>query len=307
MTLSDVELAVCADVDEGAAHQAVRDYGYARSYLDYDEMLSREELDGVVVSLPHYLLKDATVAAVRAGRDVFVEKPVAMNRAQAVEIREAASQAGVSVMAGYCLRYAWGRRKMKSLIDSGAVGEIAHVCAGKAWHELSGWPADPEKGGGMLHWLGVHVTDQVLWMAGSEPERVYSEVKWHPQTGADQNSTYTVRFKNGVIADIVCSQSVGVIIDFIEVLGTAGRVRAEWPTDIVYVQSEAVPDYGQPTTMRPFMASIAEMYERMLREWVDSLSEGRDPPIGIEAGVNVLSVIDAVHESGRTGKPVLLG
>ena len=300
-TVEGAKLTACADVEETAARGAADRLGLDRYHLDYHEMLSSEDLDAAVVAVPHHLLKNASLASIQSGLDVFVEKPMGVSRGEGVEVRDAARAAGVSVMVGFCQRYDEGRRIMKALIEGGAVGDIAVVNAGKGGPPLTGWLADPATGGGELLWVGVHITDQVLWMVGSRPERVSGEIVWHPDTGADQNTAFTIHFESGVIADVLCSQNVGGGFDFIEVLGTAGRVRAEWPSDTVQVHSEALPEYRHPTTIRPRDPLLAKMYRDQMRAWVSSLVEGGTPPIDAEDGVRVLSIIDAVFESARSG------
>lgn len=308
-TVEEATLVACADVDEVATHRAVQELGFGRPYLDYREMLSRESLDGVVISTPNYLLKDAVIASVQAGCPVLVEKPMAVSKAEGKEIREAARQAGVPVMVAYCLRYAEGRVIMKSLLERGVVGDVVHVNAAKGGspHPVERWSSQPDKGGGQLLWIGCHMTDQILWMLGSEAERVYGEIYWRPETGADENTAYTIRFKNGVIADVLCSQNVGGGMDYIEVLGSAGRIRADWPSNVVDVYSDVLPEYRHPTTIRPRTPLTSEMYQAEMRAWFDSLAEKRDPPISVDDGINVLEILDAVVQSGRTGTPVTLG
>ena len=298
------ELTACADVDEDTVRQAAERLGIGRHHLDYRDMLLSEDLDAVVVALPHHLLRDASLDAIEQGLHVFVEKPMGLNRADGERIRDEARGAGVTVMVGYCQRYDEGRRTMKALIERGAVGDIAVVNAGKGCPPLTGWLADPATGGGELLWLGVHITDQVLWMAGSTPETVSSEIVWNPRTGADQSAVFTIRFESGVLANVLCSQNVVGGLDFIEVLGDAGRVRAEWPSGVVRVYSEALPEYRHPTTIRPRTPLLAKMYEDEMRAWVSSLVDGRPPTIDADAGVRVLSIIDAVFESDRSGAPV---
>lgn len=310
-TVEGIELAACADADEVAAHAAVRDLGFERPYLDYRDMLSRESLDGVMIVTPHHALKDAVVAAVESGCPVLVEKPMAVSQAEAEEIRTAARRAGVPVMVAFCLRYAEGRKTMRSLIDKGAVGDIALVNGAKSGsvHPLDSWRSKPDMGGGQLLWIGVHITDQVLWMVGSEPQRVQSEISWHPQTGADENTAFTIRFKNDVIANVLCSQGIAAgyqVMDYIEVIGSNGRIRADWPSNVVQVHSRTLPEYSHPTTIRPQELLTAEMYQAEVRDWTDSLSQKTEPPITYDDGANVLQIIDAVFESGRTGMPVTL-
>ena len=307
-TVEGVQLVACADADEVAAHGAVQDLGFERPYLDYQEMLSRETLDGVFVATPHHVLKDAVIAAVQSGRPVLVEKPMALSKAGGEEIREAARKAGVPVMVAFCVRYAEGRRTMKSLLERGVVGDVILVNAAKAGpeHPLTSWRSQPDKGGGQLLWLGSHITDQLLWLIGDEPERVYGEIYWHRDTGADQNTAYTIRFKSGVIANVLCSQNVTTGVDFVEIIGSAGRIKADWPSNVVEVQSEVLPEYKHPTTIRPRTLSNPQMYQDEMRAWLESVAQRREPPITVDDGVNVLAIIDAVFESGRTGVPVTL-
>ena len=311
--LPDAELVACCDVDEGRTAQAMRSFGFQRPYLDYNTMLAKEDLHGVVIALPHSRLAGAAVAALRAGRNVFIEKPMAASPAEAREMRDAAKKSGASLMVGYCERFAEGRRIMKRLIEQGAIGDIVAVNAAKGSPPLlTGWQSDPTMGGGPIRWVGSHVTDQVLWMVGSEPERVSADITWRPNGGVEQDVSYTIRFKNGVLASFLCSQQVGAV-DFVEVFGTKGRVRAEWPAeyytipgDTVTIQSAVVPAYANPTTILPGAPHPANMYAAELKEWLASLKERRQPAVTIEDGIAVVTVLDAVCRSARSGKPVAL-
>ena len=301
-----MDMVACVDVDEVSARAAMEEYGFDRMYLDYEEMLSCQELDAVIVATPHNLLKDAALAAISRGSHVFVEKPLGLNKAEAVEIRDAARDAGVTATVGYCQRWAEGRLLMKDLIDRGAVGEIAHVSAGKGGPPLTGWLADPKQGGGQLLFLGVHVTDQIRWMLGAEATRVSGDIQWHPETGADQSSAYSIRFDNDVLANVICSQNVAVGFDFLEVLGSDGRVRADWLSNVVHVESLALPEFRHPTIIQPNdpMRQFAEMFSDEMKAWVDSLVEQRDSPVPADDGAKVMEIIDAVFESARTGASV---
>ena len=308
--VEQAELVACADIDEVAAVTASNQFGFQRPYLDYREMLDGEELDGVMITTPHHLLKSTAIDAIESGCNVFIEKPMGVNVQEALEIRAAAHRAGVSVMVGYCLRFAEGRRIMKSLIESGAIGTITAINAGKGTAPLDGWRTEVDKGGGVLLWLGVHITDQVLWMAESEATRVYGEVYRHTDDGVDQNSTFTINFSNDVSASVTCSQNVGggVGFDYIEVMGTAGRIKSEWPSNIINVVSETVEEYRHPTLIVPPepRGYVEKMYRDELDSWVRSVNQRTDPPITVDDGVNVLEVISAVFESGKSNLPVTL-
>jgi predicted dehydrogenase len=139
---------------------------------------------------------------------------------------------------------------------------------------------------------------------------VYGEVYRHSEDGVDQNSAFTIRFASEVTANVTCSQNVGggVGFDYIEVMGTKGRIKSEWPSNIINVVSETVEEYRHPTLIVPPepRAYVEKMYRDELDAWVQSVNQRTDPPITVDDGVNVLEVISAVFESGRSNSPVTL-
>ncbi len=273
-------------------------------------MLAAEDLDGVVVALPHSELKAAVIASLDAGIPAFVEKPACLNQTEAEEIIATERRTGRRVMVGYCERYAEGRVIMKRLISAGAIGRIQTVSASKGSWPLEGWRSDPASGGGPLQWVGSHLTDQILWMTDAEPVRVYGEMNRAIETGVDDATAFTLRLSDDVLASIVCSQMVGAV-DVIEVAGDAGRIRAEWewdshrvPRDVVTIFSEVDAAYSHPTTIEPGKPGPMAMYERELADWLTSVRDSTEPPITVRDAAKVLSVLDAAVESARTGLPV---
>ena len=302
--IEGVDLIACADVDRSAADWTAGQWGYAAAYSDYRRMLDEEDLDAVMVSLPHHLLADASVAAIESGASLFVEKPAGVNAEDAVRIRAAAEAAGTGVMVGYCMRYNPGRVRAREMVRDGVLGRPVQVLACKSATPLEHWNSRMEFGGGQLRWHGVHIVDQVLWMTGARPVRVHAETLWHPETGADRDTAFTILFEGGLTASVAVSASLSQPFDFVEVFGTGGRVRTEWPSEILDVQSDSVAEYGTQTRITPLLPDYNDMYRLQMRDWTDSLRAGRQPPIPVQAAVDVLSVIDAVYESAGSGSPV---
>ena len=299
------ELVACADIDEALARQTVQECGYQRWYADYRQMLEREKLDAVMVVVPHSLLREASLAAIGAGCHLLVEKPLATTYQEGKEVVEAAQQAGRQIMVGYCQRYSIGRLAMKKLLDQGAIGDLVAICAGKGSGPLSGWLVDPEWGGGQLLYLGVHVTDQVLWMLGRKAKRVTARTYNRTALGADDTTGYTVDFEGGIGAQFLCSMRVHGGFDFVEFLGTAGKVRCDWPSERVSVQSSLIPQYEHTTVVHPWSWSFyGQMMDDELREFITALVEGKPNPIPGEAGLDVLKIIDAARASAATATPV---
>ena len=144
------EFVACADVNPEAAALAARRCGYRATSTDYRDMLARADLDAVIVATTHDQLQPAALAAVRAGRHVFVEKPMALNAADGRVLAAAARQAGVRLMVDYTVRFMPARLLMRQLQNSGAIGEVMHISAGQLLGHLGGWLEDPARGGGPL-------------------------------------------------------------------------------------------------------------------------------------------------------------
>jgi len=303
--VESASLVAVADVNEVAARRTLGDFGADEYYLDYHEMLSSNRLDAVMIATPHSLLKDISVDAAEAGKHVFVEKPMGTNRFQAEEIINSARKSGVGVMVGYCLRYAGVRTLMKKLLGEGVVGEIDIIIGGKGCPSLSGWLVNPDMGGGILLYLGVHLTDQVLWVSESKAKKVYAEVNFHTKYKVDETATYTIRFENDILATLNCSMVAGKSFDFLEIIGSEGYLRSEWRENKLTVYSRKVKEYSNPTTIQ-VQEELIKMYQLELQEFVNAISEHRDPSITGEDGQKVLEIIDSVFESGKTGTVVTL-
>jgi predicted dehydrogenase len=296
----------CCDANE-AAMRAVA-VGGVEGFTDYRTMLERADLDAVIVVTAHHALASAVTAVVESGRHAFCEKPMATTAGAGRPAVAAARRAGVNLMVGYCLRYDAMRRRMKELIDAGAVGEVAFVSAGKggAPHQ-GGWQLDPALGGGQLMWVGSHLVDQVNWMLGRRAERVYAEMERRPDGGTDKTTVFTIRYDGGVLAHLDCSQAANATYDFVEVVGSRGRVRADWrPRPALTVHSEALAGFEEPTTVEPIAPDNLAMYTAELVEFVDSVRQRRRPAIDGDDALRVLEVLDAVVASAERAAPVSL-
>ena len=209
-------------------------------------------------------------------------------------------------MVGYCMRYNPGRAKAHELLSRGVVGEPVQVMACKSAMPLTHWNARLEYGGGQLRWHGGHIVDQLLWLLGGRPIRVHAETRWHPETGADRDSAFTILYESGLTASVIVSAALARPFDFVEVFGTRGRLRSEWPSEIIDVQSDIVTEYEEQTRITPLLPDYDEMYRLQMRDWVESLLSGSEPPIAMQVAVDVYRVIDAVYESARTGAPAAI-
>lgn len=147
-------LVVAADAVQANADYAVDVLGYERSTLDYREVLADPEVDVVSICAPNFLHREFALAAARAGKPFWIEKPTGRNAAETRDIVEAATEAGLVTAVGFSYRQAPAVQHAKKLIAEGRLGEITNVKVSL----LADYSADP---------LGAHTWRYERDRAGS--------------------------------------------------------------------------------------------------------------------------------------------
>lgn len=314
-------LVACADIDAARAEAFAAQFGYADSFGNAAEMLDEAEVEAVIVATPHDQLQPAALDALRAGKHALVEKPMALSAEDGRSLVEAARNAGVRLMCGYTLRFLPERLEMRRLLEEGAIGEVTHVMSGQLIGAMGGWLADRARGGGPLYYVGSHALDFLLWMAGAPVESVFAQINRAEGGGVETDASIAIRFEGGALGQLLTSQRMGGRYGWCDVIGTAGRLRAEWERDALYVESRAIPQYASPTRIAVPQTAHHPSYPadagarlsgfKYVRSWAaeftefaDAIREGREPSVSGEDAVRVLEVIDAAFESERTGAPV---
>lgn len=166
-------LVVAADEDPERAAAAVERLGYERAVEDWHLVVEDPEVEAVSIATPNRLHRDVAVAAARAGKHVWVEKPVGRFPAETAEVGDAVAAAGVRSLVGFNYRHAPAVRHARELIASGALGEIDHFRS--QW--IAAYAADPrgvlswrflrdEAGLGILGDLGSHAVDLAQCLLG---------------------------------------------------------------------------------------------------------------------------------------------
>jgi len=156
------------NIDTGAARQA--DLSSIRRFEKLDEMLALGEIDMVDVTLPTHLHAEVAIRALKAGKHVFCEKPMALGARLAGEMIAASEAAGRLLMVGHCLRFWPEYLAMKEMIDSGLYGPVRSAVltrlGGTPKWSWDGWMTDPRRSGSATLDLHIHDVDTVLWWFG---------------------------------------------------------------------------------------------------------------------------------------------
>jgi predicted dehydrogenase len=299
-----------------------------QEHSELDELLGREDIDLVVLFLPHADCPKAAEKAARAGKHLIVEKPMAATAAGIRQMIEATQKAGVTLSAPYCWRCHPAAREIKRLVADGVLGEVVALqgrCAAGSVERyrangIQPWILDKEKGGGgPMHNLGVHWIDLFRWLLEDEVQEVtgmVSHMQHHVEV--EDNSFALLRFEGGATASLDISYSVpngypaGRDL-FIGIRGTRGALSwmPAWggTADEVFVCSDREDMVDGP--VRTFQIGSSEVggYGGIsglvyLRETAAAIAAGRPPEITGLDGLRALQVVEAVYKAADTGRAV---
>ncbi|WP_324715846.1 Gfo/Idh/MocA family oxidoreductase [Carboxydochorda subterranea] len=300
-----------ADVVSERARQAAEQYRRHRAcagkrdeeprpFASAAEMLGQLPLDVVVVAVPHGLHEEVAIAALRAGAHVFVEKPLAPTRAACDAILEEAAKMGRQVAVGHVMRYFPEIRTAREVVAAGTIGAVVSVVevrhAEYFVNTRPRWFFDRElAGGGVLMTQGVHSVDKVQFVTGRRVLRVSGRAWYREDLGLEVAGGLWLELDGGVTATIVQSGYRGAPRHEIEVIGTRGRLRAEWGHGVSVTTSDA----GYEPV--PLHDGGGDPYQAQWDAFVASLLEGREVPVPGTYGRQVVSVIEAFYASSRTG------
>ena len=196
---SNQQVVAIASRDEARARAFADRFGVPHAYGSVDAMLASPDIDVVYVATPHVFHREGALAALAAGKHVLVEKPFAMNAAEATEIAQAAESAGLFAMEAMWPRFLPVADSIRQLLESGALGEIRHLRAdlGEYFAPVATERLfNPELGGGSPLDLGVYLTAFSSFVFGREASSV-SATGRRAFTGVVADAAFTLEYPTG--------------------------------------------------------------------------------------------------------------
>ncbi len=229
------------DKERGAAFAAK--HGFQRSYGSMAELLSDPEVDAVYIATPNGVRAAQAIEAAKAGKHVFVQKPMAQNPKECEAMIAACQENKVKLGVAYKGRGHPAHIKAREIIASGDLGEIflvtghLQVTPHSGWH--NSWWYDPSLGAGMIPRSGVHWIDLMRFVLGHEFEEVSAFVgPPSPDNPFEDIALGMFRFDNGVYGSMHCSgivpRSLGA--DRIDYYGSKGTMATVWQGSQAYRQ-----------------------------------------------------------------------
>ena len=297
-----------SDVRADAGEATRAEFNATKAYVDFHDLVNDQAVDAVVVMTPTKLHKDVVVAAARAGKPIFCEKPLALALADAKAMQEAIVKSGVFFQLGFMRRFDAGYAAAKKKIDAGAIGK---PCVFKSTSKDKERPSveylRPENSGGLFIDMGIHDFDLARWFIG-DVASVYSSggVLAYPEMagiGDWDNAITNLRFKNGCIGVVTLSRN-GVYGYGIhtEILGTEGTIQIGYDreTPVLIMKKDTIAH----DTIPGFYERFENAYIAQLQDFVQNLTQGRSPPITVDDGIAAQKIALAATRSAHENRVV---
>ncbi len=214
----------------GVAEADRQRWGAARAYASYPALLADPEIDAVYIPLPNHLHAEWAIAALRAGKHVLCEKPLALSVGEVEAIAAAAEQSGKLAVEAFMYRFAPRWRRAMDLVAGGAIGEarlIRITLAFKQFYDAYNIRFDPAAGGGALWDMGCYAVNMSRLIFAAEPERVHASRWVRPGERVDTTTSGILDFGNGRMATFSVSFDFINPLAQVEIVGTDGWISLQ--------------------------------------------------------------------------------
>jgi predicted dehydrogenase len=285
-------------------------------HSDLDAVLADPAIDAIVLATPHTVHAEQILAATKAGKPVFTEKPFTLTSEDAREAVRAAAQNKVALGVGYNWRFQPALQEIRRMLDDGTLGKLLHIegnfCGPSVYRFPKGhWRQQREEGpGGGMTGRGVHVLDAMMYLAG-QVDTVHAQSRRIAlDYGIDDTTSMLLSFKGGTTGYL------GTVIATAEtwrmqVFGSKGWAEVgdvehltTWQMRLCVIDPDNLMTHHKPQVLT-FPQMSTERAE--LENFADAVSEGRTLAVGGGDEEHGVAVLEAILESAKSGGTVKVG
>lgn len=290
-------------------------------YSDYKKMLEEHpEIELVAIATESGKHAEIALDCIEAGKNIIVEKPMAMSIADADEIIRRSQEKGVKVSACHQNRFNVAVQKTRHALESGRFGRMSHGTIHVRWnrnkdyYEQAPWRGTWEEDGGCLMNQCIHGIDLLRWMMGGKPISVYAQIRqrFHDYLEAEDVGVAVVSFDNGAVGVIEGTTNVYPqnLEETLYLFGENGTVKiGGTSTNNIDVWDFADEDEND-RVLKGLKEQTSNVYGNghslLYADMVDAINNNRDPYVDAVAGRDALEMVLAIYKSQKTGLPVQL-
>jgi len=275
---------------------------------DLEELVRMPEVDAVIVCTPDHAHLEPVLAAIRAGKHVLVEKPMATSVGDCEQMIAAAREREVLLTVGHIVRFDPRYHQAHEAIRSGRIGRLVHMCARRSNPRRA-----CERAFGRTNpvfWLGSHDIDMFLWCAGSQLRSVYAQQNTRVLGERGPDAVLAIlTFADGTLAALetcwVLPDTVPSDLDAeFEAVGTEGLIRINATNDGITLCDARALEHPRSVYGAEVAGSLVGALRQEVREFARCIMEGRSPLVAPEDGREVVRAACAIAESAACGRPV---
>ena len=306
--LACATLVACADAVYERAQALARIVAGAQAVAQWRDVISRADVDAVIVSTTHNVLAEITLAAVNAGKHVLVEKPAALHASQLDAVILAAERKKALVRVGFNHRYHRAFQKAWQIFHSGALGELLYARGryghgGRIGYEKE-WRANPAlSGGGELIDQGVHLIDLARWFLGD-----FSEVNGFAHTyfwnmPVEDNGFMMLKTPKKQVAFLHASCTEWKNMFSMEIFGRDGKLEitglgGSYGTERL-CHYRMLPELGPPETTIWEYPMADNSWETEFAEFAEDIRLGRSPAASLRDARAALQIVEQIYEVSK--------
>jgi len=333
--IEEVELVAFCDIKLDRAEKTAKQFGVlnAKVCTDYRDILEDETIGVIHVLTPNSSHAEISIAAMKAGKHVMCEKPMAKNYNEALEMLEASKETGMKLTIGYQNRFREENIYLKKACERGDLGEIyfakAHAVRRRAVPTWGVFLDEEAQGGGPLIDIGTHALDLTLWcMDNYKPKSVMGNIykklnengdcgncfgAWNPEEYTVEDSAFGfITMENGATIILESSWALNILHTG-EAKTTLCGTKAGADTfnnEGLRINSD---DFGKLTVLKPALGAdgvdfyegdSAEPNDVEARIWYDHVLYNKELIVKPEEALMVTRILEAIYESAKTGNPV---
>ena len=306
--IPEAEVAMVTDVVEANAKKLAEKYGIPKYSANYMDLINDPEIDAVLVCSPTPTHADISIAAMKAGKHVFCEKPVHTSLEKIREVAEVEKETGRKLQIGFNRRFDHNHRAVRAAAQEGKLGKVEIIKITSRDPE----PPSPEyaaSSGGLYIDMMIHDFDMAMFLADSDVTEVYAmgTSLVDPRIGEAgdvDTAIVTLTFANGALGVIDNSRRAAYGYDQrVEVFGSLGMAADENDGDSTVKISTAAGVVGEKPQfffLQRYMASFTEEMKQFIR----AITEDAEVPVGIHAGLMSVVLAKAAKKSLDEHRPV---
>lgn len=264
-------------------------FGSFKVHDRYQALLEDPAVDAIYIPLPNSMHREWAIRAMRCGKHVLCEKPLALNSQEAVEMVEVARECKVLLMEAFMYRYTDRMAQINRVLNSGVLGQIRSINSTFRFllDRENTIKEKPELGGGALYDVGCYPLNLIGLVAGAEPVSV--SVECDKSHGVDVNLSALLRYESGLIASLHCGfNAFGRMHS--EIIGTDGMLLA--PDTFLDDAGQLSLHTRQGCALIPVAES--DRYGEEIRDFSAAILENRAPMLSLEESLRTMRTLDCI-------------